>query len=519
MKFICDLHLHSKYSRAVSQDMVLSKMAEWARLKGINVLATGDFTHPFWFEQLKNELEDAGNGLLRLKQQLTTDNLQLTKKTSGQVSNVTGQLSDVYFMLSCEVSSIYSQGGKTRRIHNLFFFPSLSSVEKFNGQLLKRGANLRSDGRPIVGLTSGDLLEIALECDQKALIIPAHIWTPWFSVFGSFSGFDSLSECFGDLVDYVYGVETGLSSDPAMNWRIADLDNKSILSFSDAHSLEKMGREATVFEADEISYENIYKAIARGPVSPFPPASAPPPFLSEVKSSKRKSDSKKGGVRAVGIPSRTATPHNLEKARDTLDVPKIAFTIEFYPEEGKYHYTGHRDCNFSQSPQETAKSGSTCPVCGRSLTVGVLHRVQELTAREISNFKFQISNGVRWVHSDDPARPPYVPLVPLSEILAEALGVGVGTKKVMDAYLVLVNQLGSEFNVLLKADLEDVARFVPQKVVEGIEKVRSGNIVVEPGYDGKFGLVKIWPDSQTKGDKTQVEGEKQKESQLNLFAA
>jgi len=269
MKFICDLHLHSKYSRAVSQDMVLSKMAEWARLKGINVLATGDFTHPFWFEQLKNELEDAGNGLLRLK---STDYRLQTTAVDRRQSTVDKQ--EVYFLLSCEVSSIYSQGGKTRRIHNLFFFPSLSSVEKFNGQLLKRGANLRSDGRPIVGLTSGDLLEIALECDQKALIIPAHIWTPWFSVFGSFSGFDSLSECFGDLVDYVYGVETGLSSDPAMNWRIADLDNKSILSFSDAHSLEKMGREATVFEADEISYENIYKAIAPFPlhlkISPSP---------------------------------------------------------------------------------------------------------------------------------------------------------------------------------------------------------------------------------------------------------
>src|SRR3989344_2190352 len=261
MKFVADLHLHSKYSRGVSQDMTLSKMAEWAKMKGINVLATGDFTHPFWFEQLKTELEDSGNGLYKLKS--TDYGLQTTsnsKTVDSRQSAVDKQ--EIHFLLSCEISSIYSQDGKGRRVHNLFFFPSLKSVEKFNVELLKRGANLRSDGRPIVGITSRDLAKIALDVDSKALIIPAHAWTPWFSIFGSFSGFDSVEECFVDMAKYIYGIETGLSSDPAMNWQIADLDDRAILSFSDAHSLEKMGREATVFEGDEISYDAIYKAIA-----------------------------------------------------------------------------------------------------------------------------------------------------------------------------------------------------------------------------------------------------------------
>ncbi|KKR56676.1 MAG: UvrD/REP helicase [Candidatus Curtissbacteria bacterium GW2011_GWA1_40_47] len=475
MKFITDLHLHSKYSRAVSQEMGLSQMAEWAKFKGISVLATGDFTHPFWFDQIKNELVEAGNGLCRLKS--ASDKSQV-------ISDKLNNSQEVFFLLSCEISSIYSQGGKTRRIHNLFFFPSIQSVEKFNGQLLKRGANLRSDGRPIVGLTSRDLSQIALECDQKTLIIPAHIWTPWFSVFGSFSGFDSLEECFGDMTDYIYAVETGLSSDPAMNWRIADLDRRAILSFSDAHSLEKMGREATVFEGEEISYNAIYDAIVKGP--------------------------------KVTNVSNVSKGNKSSETSETFAPSKIAFTIEFYPEEGKYHYTGHRDCNYSQNPEEGEKKGNKCPVCGRSLTIGVMDRVEELASRN-SKMEIRASRGVKQVYSEDSSRPPYISLVPLSEILAEALGVGVGTKTVMDAYLILVNQLDSEFNVLLKADLRDIARLVSPNVVEGINKIRNRDIVVEPGYDGKFGIVKIWPNTENVG-KMQVEEEKQKDSQLNLFA-
>lgn len=436
MKFVADLHLHSRYSRAVSQQMTLPNMANWAKLKGINVLATGDFTHPFWFDALKTNLEDVGNGLFRIK--------------NSDIAN------PIHFMLSTEISSIYSQGGKARRIHNLFMLSSLESVDKFNKELLKRRANLRSDGRPIVGIPSRELAKIALDVDEKALVIAAHCWTPWYSIFGSFSGFDSIEECFGDMAPYIYGIETGLSSDPAMNWQIADLDNRSILSFSDAHSLEKMGREATVFEAPEISYDAIYNAI-----------------------------SGKGAI------------------------SKIAFTIEFYPEEGKYHFTGHRNCNYSQGPE--VDKNKPCPVCGRGLTVGVMDRVKELKGQD-AKVKTEEIDGVKWFKSQE-NRPPFVDLVPLNEIIAEALGVGVGTQKVRDVYMALVSSLGSEFGVLMRSSIQDIAKFSSGRVAEAVAKVRHGDIVVEPGYDGQFGVVKIWPEA--KGE--QSKDSESPESQLNLF--
>ena len=465
MKFVADLHLHSKYSRAVSEQMNLSNMSVWGKMKGINVLATSDFTHPFWFEQLKNELEDTGKGLYQLK---TINSKQET---------------EVYFLLSCEISSIYSQDGKSHRIHNLVLFPSLKSVEKFNGELRNRKVNVRSDGRPIVGISSRDLLEIALSADEKVLFIPAHIWTPWFSLFGSMSGFDSLEECFGDLADKIYAVETGLSSDPAMNWRVGNLDSRAIVSSSDAHSLEKIGREATVFEAEEVSYDSIYHAI-------------------------------------VGISGRQVVRSSGNKKPDSPNtrIPdnpgsKIAFTIEFYPEEGKYHYTGHRDCDFSQSPEETKKNGDRCPVCSRPLTVGVMHRVEDLATREEDVERID-KNGVRWVKSKAD-RPPYVSLVPLAEIIAEVENSAIKTKKVFDQYQTLVNNLGSEFNVLLKADISEISKYAYPKVAEGIDKVRRGDIKIDPGYDGKFGEVKIWStDSKTQAKESEVSDE----SQLNLFA-
>src|SRR3990167_5957415 len=491
MKFVADLHLHSKYSRAVSQNMTLENIAKYAQFKGISVVATGDFTHPFWFDQLKSQLEEAGNGLYQLK---STDHRLQTTAVDGRQSTVDKQ--EIYFLRSCEISSIYSQGGRGRRIHNLFLFPSLASVSKFNKKLLDKKANLRSDGRPIVGIPSRDLAQIALSCDEKVLIIPAHIWTPWFSLYGAFSGFDSIEECFGDMAKYIYGIETGLSSDPAMNWQIADLENRAILSSSDAHSLLKMGREATVFEADEISYDAIYHAIA-GPVTTFPPASA--------RSSQKTAVDQKDQVelRAVGSPSSRATRNDA----------KIAFTIEFHPEEGKYHYTGHRDCNFSQSPEETVKDGDICAVCGRKLTIGVMHRVEQLKSQN-SKVRTEVRNGVRWVYPDGNGRPPYVSLVPLSEILSEALESGITSKKVLDQYLVLVSTFASEFNVLLKADIEQIANLASPKIANGIEKVRAGDIVVEPGYDGKFGVVKIWnQQNPDKNEKNEAE-----EKQLNLFA-
>lgn len=484
MKFVCDLHLHSKYSRAVSQAMNLTNMEIWAKYKGINVLGTGDFTHPFWFDQLKTELVEAGNGLFKLKQ---------------PVSSSQRPESDVFFMLSAEISSIYSQGGKVRRIHNLFFFPKLAAVEKFNEELRKRNCNLRSDGRPIVGINSEELAKIAFSCDEKAIVIPAHVWTPWFSVYGSFSGFDSIEECFGSMAKNIWAIETGLSSDPAMNWRVGDLENRAIVSFSDAHSLEKMGREATIIEAEEIGYDAIYEAIRlAGPVSSFPPASA--------RSVKKLKGNQLDNVdlRAVGSPSTAATRK--------INSAKIAFTIEFHPEEGKYHFTGHRNCKFSQSPEESREKGDICPVCHRPLTVGVMHRVEDL-ATEDRGYILKDNNGVRWVYPDSGKRPSYVSLVPLLEIIAEALGVGTFSKKVKDQYFSLVNELGSEFEILLKADLLDIARLAPGRVVEGIEKVRSGNIVVVPGYDGEYGVVKIW----NKEDVTESKLAATEESQLNLF--
>lgn len=496
MKFVADLHLHSKYSRAVSQQMTLENIERWARFKGINVVATGDFTHPFWFDKLKNELEETGNGLYTLKSLVHSSPFDKAQGKQFTVKNsepTTMNREPIYFLLSCEISSIYTQSGKGRRIHSLFFFPKLSSVEKFNLELIKKGANLRSDGRPIVGLSARDLAEIALEIDKKALVIPAHAWTPWFSVFGAFSGFDSISDCFGDMAENIYAIETGLSSDPAMNWRIEELDSRSILSFSDAHSLEKMGREATVFEAEEISYDSIYWAIKW-------------PKVTKEPFDKTQGEPKEPNVKKTFGPSGTFGA--------SATSSKISFTIEFYPEEGKYHYTGHRNCNFSLSPEETAKKGEICPVCGKTLTIGVMHRVEELAAQP-SALSTQNSNGVRWVYPQEHSRPPYVSLVPLAEILSEALGVAVGTKKVTDQYMALVNTCGSEFDILLSRDLDKIAKNSTPKIAEGIGRVRAGGILVEPGYDGKFGLVKIWPDTSLVTDTKTVD---QGESQLALFA-
>ena len=492
MKFVADLHLHSKYSRAVSPNMILPNMALWAKYKGINVIATGDFTHPFWLEQLKNELEEKGNGLFRLK----TNDERLKQEIS--------------FMLSCEISSIYSQGGKGRRIHNLFFFPNLESVEKFNKELIRRGSNLRSDGRPIVGISSRDLAKIALDSDSKALVIPAHAWTPWFSVFGSFSGFDSIEECFGDMASYIYGIETGLSSDPAMNWQIEDLDDRAILSFSDAHSLEKMGREATVFEAEEVSYEAIYDAISNsGKLRKLRKSEKSDNQKVRISDKQSLRSSSLGKLGTAGLKSESLTLRHSESSEYSVK-PKIAFTIEFYPEEGKYHFTGHRDCNFSQSPEESKKIGNICPVCRRPLTVGVMDRVEQLRNRS-SSFKYQVSRDVRWIYPEESARPPYISMVPLGEILAEVGGVAVGTKKVQDQYLALVGSLDSEFNVLIKAETSDIEKIAGSRVAEGIDRVRSGLIAVEPGYDGKFGVVKIW------ATESKEEKETEKQSQLNLF--
>ena len=486
MKFAADLHLHSKYSRAVSAEMNFENMAKWARLKGINVLATADFTHPFWFHQLKTELEEAGNGLYKLK--------QLAE-------------SEVFFLLSTEVSSIYSQGGKLRRIHNLIFAPSLEVVGKINNEFLRRGVNLRSDGRPIMGISARDLAELVLSIDESCLIIPAHAWTPWFSVFGSESGFDSLSECFQDLAKYIFAIETGLSSDPAMNWRIEELDNRTILSFSDSHSLPNIGRELTIFEADEISYRSIYQAIAGYSQAPTQSLESGR-FLARdqmsFQSTKGPSPSANGVITRSKAPrlSRYATNEKIS------NYPKISMTVEFFPEEGKYHFTGHRVCGVSHSPQDSAKLGTQCPVCGKKLTVGVMQRVEELADRPEEELKLVRGDLIKSQRFPD--RPAYKTLVPLREILAEALEVGKSSKSVLDLYNQLIDHCGTELAILLKTDLGELTKFASDRVAQGIEKVRRGDLHIEPGFDGEYGKVQIW-------QKEATEKKEEDKKQMSLF--
>jgi uncharacterized protein (TIGR00375 family) len=447
-QIISDLQIHSKYARAVSQQMVIPEIAKWAKIKGIGLMATGDWTHPLWYKELQANLEEDGSGILKVKNDSETG---------------------VKFLLSGEVSCIYSQGGKGRRVHTLIFAPDFSTVEKINTQLVKLGCNLMSDGRPIIGLTSIQLAEAVFGINKDCLIVPAHVWTPWFALFGSMSGFDSIAEAFGLYADKIYAVETGLSSDPAMNWRIKELDNRSILSFSDAHSGPKIGREATVFQTKNIKKNCVisFKDIA-------------------------------GAIK-----------------QDASSDWEIGYTIEFYPEEGKYHYTGHRACGVRQSPEETNKNGIICPACGKPLTVGVMHRVEKLagrtekdlqiTKKEIPNTKISgIYNGLF------PNRPPYLMLVPLQEIIAESINSQTASDKVQGEYQKITRALGGEFNVLINSSMEEITAISGAKIAEGIQKVRTGNIVIDPGYDGVFGVVKIWG---TESEKLVSEEKKQ----LTLF--
>jgi uncharacterized protein (TIGR00375 family) len=458
MVIIADLHLHSKYSRAVSQQMIVSQIAFWATKKGINLVGTADWTHPLWLRELKENLEEAGEGIYKLKFQIPNSKFQKEKS--------------VYFILAAEIASIYSQGGKVRRIHNLVLAPSFAVVEKINEKLRQVGVNLFADGRPTTGLSCPQLCELIFSVDKNCLVIPAHAWTPWFSLYGANSGFDSIEECFGKYADYIYAVETGLSSDPAMNWRIRELDNRAIVSFSDAHSPQKLGREATVFKMQnpksKIQNENLKFKINYSDIL--------------------------GAIR-----------------QDSNSFLKIAYTIEFYPEEGKYHYTGHRNCGVRQSPEETKRLGEICPVCGKRLTVGVMHRVEKLAGRNVER---QITNDklkVNWIKNEtQQTRPPYVMLVPLTEILAEAMNTSISSQNVLNEYNKLTDMYDSEFAVLLETPLEEIAKISGKKVAEGIEKVRRGEIVVEPGYDGVFGTVKIWPESK---DVAKVE----EQGQMSLF--
>ncbi len=432
MELIADLHLHSKYSRAVSSQMVIPEMAQWAVKKGIGLLATGDWTHPVWLKELQANLEEISEGVYQFE-----------------------PVPEVRFLLSTEIASIYSQAGKVRRIHTLVLAPNFDRVKKINQNLRSAGVNLMSDGRPMTGLSVKELAEIVLSVSPESLIIPSHLWTPWFGTYGDKGGFDSLQDAYGNWAKNIYAIETGLSSDPAANWRVKELDNCSILSFSDAHSPQKLGREASVFEVGDIE-----------------------------------------GLK-------------YQEIREAVINQKIAYTIEFYPEEGKYHFTGHRKCGVVHSPEETRRLGEICPVCGRPLTVGVMQRVQELAGREVKSQRQKAENGLVMIYDQERKRPPYLMIVPLMEILAEALGTLAGSQRVAEAYHQLIKNFDSEFMVLLKTPTEEITEVSGLRVGEGIKRVREGEIIVEPGYDGVFGKVRIWPS----GGKDQSEAQKQ----MSLF--
>lgn len=417
MRIIADLHIHSPYARAVSKDMTLENLDTWAKIKGITVMGTGDFTHPQWMKEIKSRLEPAEPGLYRIK------NKELRIKEGG-----------TRFLLTVEISSIYSKGGKTRRVHNLVFAPSIESAEKIN-KILGVMGNIRSDGRPILGLDSKELAKIVFDIDERCMVVPAHAWTPWFSVFGSMSGFDSLEECFEEYAPYIYAIETGLSSDPEMNWRVKGLDKIALISNSDSHSLRKIGREANVLEC-KLSYNGIMDAIK------------------------------------------------------SHDPKQFLFTVEFFPEEGKYHYDGHRACKFSCTPDETKKLNNLCKNCGKRMTIGVMNRIGMVADRAEGK---KPKNVI-----------PFKRMVPLDEIIVESFGMGTASKKVKAVYDDMIKLLGTEFGILIDAKLSDIALSATPEIVEGIKRVREGNLQIKPGYDGEYGVVKIFKESERIGKSAQV---------------
>ncbi len=402
MRFIADFHIHSKFSRATSKEMEVETLAQWAKKKGIALLGTGDFTHPTYFSELRSKLEPSGNGLFRLK-----------KGEQG-----------VQYLLTAEVSNIYTQNGKGRRIHTLIFAPGFEVVEAIRSKLGNLG-KLSSDGRPIFTFAAKELAKIILDISPDCLIIPAHAWTPWFSIFGANSGFDSLEECFGELSPHIRAIETGLSSDPEMNWRLSALDSVTLLSNSDAHSPNRLGREANVFDCT-LDYREIAETI-------------------------RKKDRK-----------------------------KLLFTVEFFPEEGKYHYDGHRQCGVVLSPSQTKTNQYLCPKCHKKLTIGVMHRVEELADRPEG---FIPKNAIPSLH-----------LIPLEEIIAEALDVRAGTKGVDAEYERLIERGGSEFRILLDATPDELGSFVPSNILDGIVRMRQGKVSIIPGHDGVYGKIDLFPE-------------------------
>jgi uncharacterized protein (TIGR00375 family) len=412
MEFIADFHIHSKYSRATSKDMDIQHIAEWAAIKGIHLMGTGDFTHHLWLEELKRTLEDAGNGLFIHR--------------------------GVHFILTSEISCIYSKGGKGHRVHTMFFAPSFKTVDKIN-ETLSRYGNLASDGRPIFGLDMQELTRIILDIDANCMVVPGHIWTPWFSLFGSMSGFNRIEECFGELTPQITALETGLSSDPAMNWRLSSLDRISLISNSDSHSPSKIGREANVFDC-ALGYKTIREVLR------------------------------------------------------TKDKRRFLYTLEFYPEEGKYHYDGHRLCQVRWAPDETRKHSGRCSKCGKAVTVGVMNRVEQLADRPVGYTPAQAI--------------PFKSLIPLDEIIADARGVTKGAQSVQREYHSVVSKFGNEFNILLRVPNDELLKGLPARVAEGVMRVRAGKVAITPGYDGEYGIISLFSEEEKKT---------KDEQQLSLF--
>jgi DNA helicase-2/ATP-dependent DNA helicase PcrA len=413
MELIVDLHIHSHFSRATGKEATIEGIYRWGKIKGINIIGTGDFTHPAWFAEMREKLEPAEGGLYKLKDNIARE---IDKNLPSSVSN-----NLMRYIPTVEISNIYSKNQKVRKLHNLIIAPSFEAVTTLNSRLERIG-NLKADGRPILGLDSKELLKISLETDPDNLFIPAHVWTPWFGMFGSKSGFDTIQEAFEELTPHIVAIETGLSSDPFMNWRLSQLHNLTIISNSDAHSPQKLGREATIVDS-QLSYEDILGAI---------------------------------------------------RTNDT----RLIGTIEFFPEEGKYHYDGHRACNIRLTPQQTKAVNKICPVCNRPLTVGVDYRVEEL-ADHPHGFKPYNHKIVEYI-------------IPLPEIVAELNGIKSTTsKKVIEEYNKAIVSLGSEFNILRKLETDNIKNAGFALLAQAIQKMRAKDVHLEPGYDGVYGTVRL----------------------------
>ena len=410
MKQIADLHIHSRYSMATSKDGTPEMLDLWARKKGITLLGTGDMTHPVWRQELKEKLIPAEQGLFRLKDEYILP----------EAADYPGK--SPRFVLSGEISSIYKKGGKTRKVHSLILLPGFAEADAFAARLERIG-NIHSDGRPILGLPCHDLLEMMLEVSEEGIYIPAHIWTPHFSLFGAKSGFDTLEECFEDLTPYIHALETGLSSDPEMNWQISALDGYQLVSHSDAHSPSKLGREADLLDT-ELSYQGLWNAVQEG----------------------------KG----------------------------LEGTVEFFPEEGKYHYDGHRKCGVYLSPGDAEKYKGICPVCGKRLTMGVDHRIRQLSDRDEGSDAMPESGR------------PYESLMPLPEVISACVGFSTASKKVQGQYEMLLEKLGAEFSILREVPVEDIRAAGGERIAEGIRRLRTGEVVKKPGFDGEYGKIELF---------------------------